>query len=526
MPTTDLLKTFGLSKNPFTDRTAENTDHDEMSLYIHSDLRGFRPNDTTYVFFGRRGSGKTTIRLQMEEAYKKYNMQAIHEGKSKGHYMIDIARPGHMTACLSTFQENIGATEDNWDAAFQDNWTSSDMADCMLSYAATDLVARAVAGGAESKAIMEVLRNDPRLSQQFLLLAHLYARADGWALAWLRRSLLRPRYSAAQVAAAAAGGLTLAAGGAAAAARDPDSVAVPLEAAWDYAESVCPPLRRHPKLVVAGLGALLLAGAWGYRRVTGAASLSRAADMQAAVRVNRPQPTPVVAALLDALFSRQDTPGVIATLCIGRSVHQKLELLQRLVVGLGYESLTVFGDCFDEVTLLDPVRFPGAIKVFAREICRNDLLSFGRLHFFFPDSRLGLDLNTDKTLKEARFDRHFVRDLTWSRHQLEELAERRFRAAQDALRAEAAAAGRPPRGGGGEEEEAPEGAGPASTSFADLFKKVRGEDFSSYLSKLSTPRELLIMMTEMLARIEAHPEGGLTAQDMELAVMRALEQSV
>jgi hypothetical protein len=57
---------------------------------------------------------------------------------------------------------------------------------------------------------------------------------------------------------------------------------------------------------------------------------------------------------------------------------------------------------------------------------RNDLLNFGRLHFFFPDSRLALDLSTDKTLKEARFDRHFVRDLTWSRHQLEELAERRW----------------------------------------------------------------------------------------------------
>lgn len=49
-----------------------------------------------------------------------------------------------------------------------------------------------------------------------------------------------------------------------------------------------------------------------------------------------------------------------------------------------------------------------------------------RLHFFFPDSRLALDLNTDRTLKEARFDRHFVRDLSWSRHQLEELAERRW----------------------------------------------------------------------------------------------------
>ena len=55
--------------------------------------------------------------------------------------------------------------------------------------------------------------------------------------------------------------------------------------------------------------------------------------------------------------------------------------------------------CTNQVSLLDPVTYPGAIKAFAKEVCRNDLLNFGRLHFFFPDSRLALDLNTDKTLK-------------------------------------------------------------------------------------------------------------------------------
>ena len=56
-------------------------------------------------------------------------------------------------------------------------------------------------------------------------------------------------------------------------------------------------------------------------------------------------------------------------------------------------------DVLLQVVLLDPVQYPGAMKAFAREVCRNDLLNFGRLHFFFPDSRMSLDLNTDKTLK-------------------------------------------------------------------------------------------------------------------------------
>lgn len=53
---------------------------------------------------------------------------------------------------------------------------------------------------------------------------------------------------------------------------------------------------------------------------------------------------------------------------IGISAHQKLEKLLGIVQLLGYQSLPVFGDCFDEVTFLDPVLYPEAIKAFANSV--------------------------------------------------------------------------------------------------------------------------------------------------------------
>lgn len=41
---TDLLRQFGLQRNPFTDRTAEKTGLDDLSLYVRSDLQGFQPS--------------------------------------------------------------------------------------------------------------------------------------------------------------------------------------------------------------------------------------------------------------------------------------------------------------------------------------------------------------------------------------------------------------------------------------------------------------------------------------------------
>eukprot|EP00878_Enallax_costatus_P013382 GHUV01013993.1.p1 GENE.GHUV01013993.1~~GHUV01013993.1.p1 ORF type:complete len:362 (+),score=100.78 GHUV01013993.1:430-1515(+) len=351
MPTTDLLKTFGLSRNPFTDRTAEKTLHDQTSLYIHSDLRGFKPNDTTYVFFGKRGSGKTTIRLQIETAYKQYNKDAVDSGRSKGHFIVDLSKPGHLTACLRQFQDCIGSTLDNWDAAFQDNWTSSDMVDCVLSYAATRLMAQITANNDEARSMLAVLQQDPRAAQQFLLLAHLYARTDTYSLTWLRSALVKSKYTPLQVAAGVGVAATVAAGGVAAA-KNPevaDALTGPAEQVWDQITDVIPPLHSHPKLVLGSLGCLALGGAYMWRRHAIATSMARAAEIQSAIRVVKQQPTAVLASLLDSQFSYQDKVDTIRLLVIGVSAHQKLELLERLVTQLGYESVTVFGDCFDEV---------------------------------------------------------------------------------------------------------------------------------------------------------------------------------
>ena len=91
----------------------------------------------------------------MQEAYREHNEHALAAGSTRGHFLVDLCRPGHMTACLRTFQvkscaffvlkaralllecaevvaavlhpdaaavfsqqETIRCTDDNWDAHF------------------------------------------------------------------------------------------------------------------------------------------------------------------------------------------------------------------------------------------------------------------------------------------------------------------------------------------------------------------------------------------------------------------------
>lgn len=61
---------------------------------------------------------KQFMSLQMQEEYSLENEHVKSAGKSRGHFMIDLCRPVHLTLCLRSFQDAIHCTDDNWDAQF------------------------------------------------------------------------------------------------------------------------------------------------------------------------------------------------------------------------------------------------------------------------------------------------------------------------------------------------------------------------------------------------------------------------
>jgi energy-coupling factor transporter ATP-binding protein EcfA2 len=387
---TDLLCQFGLARNPFNDRTAEKTGPlDDVSLFVPSDLRDFQPSNTTYVIFGRRGAGKTTIRLMMQRAYNEENAALRASGRSRGHFIADLSKPGHLTARLRAFQAAIGATEDDWNAAFSDSWTTADLVDSISSFVATSLAMEmSDSSSVEGQDMLRRAAAHPRAARQLLILFHLYADCDSRTMATLRQALLKPRFEGKTILLNAA----LATGGVlgtiiALSKTSPEfkqALHAPFERVLDEIDESAPVLLVYPKITLTALAGCCGAAAWASARSRRLRSLERAAKLQAPIRVVKHRPLGEIAALLNSTFSLGDSAELIQSLCLGISAHQKLDNVSRLLNLLGYESLAVFGDCFDEVMLLDPVAYPAALKCFAKEACRNDLLNFGRMHLFFP----------------------------------------------------------------------------------------------------------------------------------------------
>ena len=93
-----------------------------------------------------------------------------------------------------------------------ESWQSSDIVDCIVSYAASQLVDMMCSGTESGKEMLNAVKADARASKQMLLLAHLYAKTDAASLAFLRTELLRPKYTVGEVALAASAGSVVLAG--------------------------------------------------------------------------------------------------------------------------------------------------------------------------------------------------------------------------------------------------------------------------------------------------------------------------
>jgi hypothetical protein len=381
----DLLRRFGLAYNPFVDRTAETCGPlDEISLFVPSDLRDWHPNPSTYVFFGRRGSGKTTIRMMMQEGYAQTNASARLEGRSRGFFVADLTRPSHLTARLKAFQAAIRAPEDAWDAAFADSWTLSDFVDSIISYVVTNLASEmGDHANVEGADMVARAAKDPRVARQLLVLAQLYADCDAGTLTTLRAALLRrgiPRSTliagggVAAATVAMTGGVVALSGGPGESALG-HALTASGDRVWDAVDAAVPWVAEHPRLVTTALAVGAGGATWAILRSRRRRSLHRAMQVRAPVRVVAQRSVFELAKLLDATFSSGDSAATVAALSIGVSPQQKLERLTALLRTLGYEGLAIFGDGFDEVGLLDPVAYPSAIKAFAKEACRSDLLN-------------------------------------------------------------------------------------------------------------------------------------------------------
>lgn len=529
----DALAQLGLVRNPFCDRTAERAQLDPAALFVHSFMQDWCASEETTLVFGRRGSGKTTLRLQMLRAYGEKSSAARAGGASLGFLVADLSAPGEVSRRLEAFRDVAAVAQPGmpWDAAFAELWCEADLVDLVQSVAITAVAELLDAVGASSDRALALtrLRNHPAAARYLCVLAHTHALVDTAALGRLR-ALLTPiatragvthdrlatasanasglsssrsagaRIAAAAAACAAPGSLAVAAAGGAALGLSKSSAADRAAYAAAAAAPLPSVMRRHPFASATVAAMATAAGVYALHSARQARSIRRAQALQAPVRVVRPAPAALVARALDGLFPSTDSPASIQALCLGSTTTDRLGRLRWAVECLGFEGLAVFGDCFDECSLLDPVAHPLAIRAFAARICRNDILSVGRQHWFLPDSRVNLDLSTERALREARFDRHFVLDLEWSRPQLLELGRRRFAAA------------------------ALPGDIDGERAFERLFSLVDGTDFSGLIGQISTPRALLSVMGAIVSRVEAYPGARLTSRDIEIAVARARGQ--
>jgi len=190
--------------------------------------------------------------------------------------------------------------------------------------------------------------------------------------------------------------------------------------------------------------------------------------------------------------------------------NRPLKDLQKTVKRLGYVAPMLVCDGLDEAELLDPSKYPGVLNHLVQEMCHFHILTSAFLVLFLPNTVSKLGLNDPFIIKRWRRDIFPPRELQWEADTLLQLASRRFAAYQTKREAE--------EGGEG-------GEGGRVPTFEDLLSKVSLGGRVRYLSRLRTPRQMLLCCAALILRLEREGRIFATDSDLELTVSLALNNA-
>ncbi len=460
MNVTGFLKHWGVRENPFLaeearqddilTRLAGRTHHPDFSKVLGDPAR-----PASAVVFGEKGSGKTALRLQLEEEIRSHN--AAHPDNKSLIVAYDELNP-----VLDRFARSVRGKNPR---ETLDQLRLVDHIDGILSVAVPDLVDAVLGDISEGHVDLNVdprsafRRLDPALRRDWVILQALYDRPElavsrGRALRRAVRHRAFSWYRPLKWAMIASWALTLAAGAA---------------YYWKFRSTV-------EILPAAGLTALLILSIYltALRWIDRRELLSVASRIASELRVLNRAPASI-ATSLSGLPRSMVTSTAWPQDGLDDPRYEMLERLRRVVAPLGYRHIVVLIDRIDEPTLVSGDL--DRMKSVVWPLLNNKLLQQGRIAFklLLPlELRHEVYRQNAAFFQEARLDKQNMIDrLTWSGALLYDLCSARLEVCR--------------------EPEAP------SVLLTDLFEEsVTRQDLVDSLDQMRQPRDAFKLMYQCI----------------------------
>eukprot|EP00008_Paramoeba_atlantica_P004482 CAMPEP_0201485668 /NCGR_PEP_ID=MMETSP0151_2-20130828/9758_1 /ASSEMBLY_ACC=CAM_ASM_000257 /TAXON_ID=200890 /ORGANISM="Paramoeba atlantica, Strain 621/1 / CCAP 1560/9" /LENGTH=563 /DNA_ID=CAMNT_0047869905 /DNA_START=211 /DNA_END=1902 /DNA_ORIENTATION=+ len=491
--TSSFKKFYRLSKSPFDTVTAEGTDSRIRRKCLIPNLQ-VSPVDseqktTSMLFFGPRGSGKTTIRMEI-----------LRQVDREKFLVIECYKHSQFNQCLNNFRDNTLPWTSNpssvtlerpppgmhWVDHFKQYWTRRHFVACLVACAMKKLVNYLMAP--ENQENVKKLTGPQRIRLMFL--AHRYALCSPQRILECTESLLGGLGKSTLGEVVKYGGLAVA-----------GTCAV---SATSYAvQNLIEDKSVRNSVSVIGGALMVGVGLASYLSASNAKvrAEKKAGECLSVVASHSPDRIQAMSIFLENYLGGTETAEEVL-----KVFENPLKDLKKCVKALGFLPLLVC-DGLDEADLLDPCKYPGVMNHLVREMCYHQILNNAFLLLFLPDSVSNLGLNDPFLISRWRRDIFPPRELQWETDLLLHLAARRFAAYQIDSPSF---------------EDVSQQQQQFLPSFDTMMSKVTPAGRARHLSRLQTPRQMLLCCETLILRLER--EGRLYAadSDLELAVQRAI----